>query len=80
MTRSLAETLNLRTQFELLTKDYRFPNPHGGSDINTLYWFIENGRNSNSLRSGYEQAKDLANTIIKEYHGTEKIRKGFGIQ
>ena len=76
---NLIETLNLRTKFEELTKDYRFPNGYSGSDINTLYWFIENGHKSNSLRSGYEQAKELAKTIIKEYHGTEKIREGINL-
>ena len=77
MTINLIETLNLRTKFEELTHEYRFPQPYSGSDINTLNWFIKEGHKSNSLRTGYDQAKKIAKTIIKEYHGSEEIRKGF---
>lgn len=80
MTTNLIETLNLRTQFEELTKDYRFPQPYSGSDINTLNWFIKEGHKSNSLRTGYDQAKKIAKTIIKEYHGSEKTTKRFSIR
>ena len=80
MTINLIETLNLRTQFEELTREYRFPDPYSGSDINTINWFVKEGHKSNSLRVGYDHAKKIAKTLIKEYHGSEEIRKGLNLQ
>jgi hypothetical protein len=57
------EILNLRGQFEELTSGYNMPD---GSDINTIEWFIENGHRSNSLRNGFDDAMQLAKTILTE--------------
>ena len=38
-----------------------------GSDINTLEWFVENGHRSNSLRNGFDNAKQIAITILTEH-------------
>lgn len=55
--------LNLRTEFEEITKDFQMPE---GSGIDTIEWFIENGHRSNSLRNGFAMALKIAQTI-KEY-------------
>jgi len=60
---SLMEILNLRGQFEEITKDYQMPT---GSCIDTIEWFAENGHRSNSLRNGFAMAMEIAQTI-KEY-------------
>ena len=54
----------LRFEFEELTEGYNMPE---SSDINTLEWFIENGHRSNSLRNGFDDAKQIAITIITEH-------------
>ena len=57
------QLLNLRTEFEDITSDYRM---ESGSSINNLEWFVGNGHRSNSLRNGFNYAKEIAETIIKE--------------
>lgn len=46
-----------------------------GSDINTLEWFVENGHRSNSLRNGFDDAKQIAITILTEHDTWLKKRK-----
>lgn len=74
---NVQELLNLRTQFEETTEDFKLE--QRGSDINTLKWFVENGHKSNSLRDGYQMAFQIAETIITEYeNGRQKDNRGFG--
>jgi len=61
---SIFEILNLRSEYEEIVRHFSLPSPH--SDIDSIYWFIENGHKSNSLRNGYERARQIA-LIIKEY-------------
>jgi hypothetical protein len=70
--KSLTELLTLRNEFEELTAGYSMPD---GSDINTLEWFIENGHRSNSLRSGFDDAKKLAITIVTEHKEWLKTKR-----
>ena len=58
------QLLNLRTEFEECTNNYTIPDK--GSSINKLKWFVENGHGSNSLRNGFDDAKQLAEKIIAE--------------
>ncbi len=58
------QLLNLRTEFEEYTNSYTIPNK--GSCINKLKWFVENGHRSNSLRNGFDNAKQIAEKIITE--------------
>jgi len=44
------QIMNLRTEFEEVTKEYNMPD---GSCIDTIEWFVENGHRSNSLRNGF---------------------------
>ena len=67
----ITEILRLRSDFEELTKGF---NMTEGSDINTLEWFIENGHRSNSLRNGFDDAKQIAIKILTE-HNTWLKRK-----
>ena len=60
----IGQLLNLRFQFEELTRSFSMPE---GSDINTLEWFVENGHRSNSLRNGFDDAKQIAITILTEH-------------
>jgi hypothetical protein len=60
----------LRTEFEEITSGYSMP--QGGSDINNLEWFVENGHRSNSLRNGFDDAKKIAKTILTEYYTWQK--------
>ena len=58
------QLLSLRTEFEECTNNYTIPDK--GSSINKLKWFVENGHGSNSLRNGFDDAKQLAEKIIAE--------------
>ena len=60
----IGRLLTLRSDFEDLTHGYNMPE---GSDINTLEWFVENGHRSNSLRNGFDNAKQIAVTILTEH-------------
>ena len=65
---SLMQLLNLRADFEGLTQNFFLSvDPWPGSCINTLKWFVEHGHRSNSLRNGFEDAKQIAVAIIKEH-------------
>lgn len=57
--------LNLRTEFESLTKDFKLPTKE--SDIDSIEWFIENGQASNSLRDGFNDALQVAIKIKEIY-------------
>ena len=68
----LTQVIQLRNEFEFLTKNYNMPD---GSDIDTIEWFLKNGHRSNSLRNGFKEAKEIAKKI-KEYSDgcTKKVR------
>ena len=69
----LTEVLQLRNEFEFITKDYNMPQ---GSDIDNIEWFLENGHRSNSLRNGFKEAKNIAEKIKEFADGcTKEIRK-----
>ena len=74
MTIGLTRIVQLRFEFEELTKGYNMPD---GSDINNIDWFLKNGHRSNSLRNGFQEAMDIAK-IIKEYSNgcTKTVRTG----
>ena len=71
--------LNLRADFEEITKDFNM-NGHEGSDINTLEWFVENGYRSNSLRNGFSHALQIAETIITEHGEWQKQKQSTQLQ
>lgn len=68
----IGRLLTLRSDFEDLTHGYNMPE---GSDINTLEWFVENGHRSNSLRNGFDNAKQIAITILTEHKQWQRKQK-----
>ena len=73
----IGRLLTLRSDFEDLTHGYNMPE---GSDINTLEWFVENGHRSNSLRNGFDNAKQIAITILTEHNKWLKKQKQLMLQ
>ena len=69
----LTQVIQLRNDFELLTKDYNMPE---GSTIDTIEWFLENGHRSNSLRKGFDDALTLAKKIKEFSDGCTKKTRG----
>ncbi len=68
----LTEAIQLRSEFEFITKTYNMPQ---GSDIDNIKWFLENGHRSNSLRNGFTDAKEIAKKIKEFSDGcTKKTR------
>lgn len=73
--RSIFEILNLRSEYEQIVRNFSLPSRE--SDIDSIRWFLEHGRKSNSLRNDYGRAREIA-TIIKEYAdgSSQEIRTG----
>ena len=65
----LTEIIQLRNEFELITKGYNMPD---GSSIDIIDWFLENGHRSNSLRNGFKEANDIAKKIKEFSNGCAK--------
>lgn len=59
---TLFEYLNLRSQWEDIVKDFKLP-IYSGTTYG-LNWFLKNGHGSNSLRPGYDRAREIAQHII----------------
>ena len=68
------QLLNHRSEFENIVSTLKVPD-NFGSSINNLKWFVENGHRSNSLRNGFEDAKNIAKIIITEETEWQKKRK-----
>ncbi len=76
---NIQELLNLRTEFENITQSFSMVD--SGSSINILEWFVKDGHKSNSLRKGYNRAKEIATIILGEVNnGSKKVTKGFEVQ
>ena len=69
----LTEAIQLRSEFEFITKTYNMPQ---GSDIDNIKWFLENGHRSNSLRNGFTDAKEIAKKIKEFSDGCTKKTRG----
>lgn len=65
----LTQIIQLRSEFEFLTKSYSKPD---GSAIDTIEWFLKNGHRSNSLRDGFKEAKEIAKKIKEFADGCTK--------
>ena len=68
------QLLNHRSEFENIVSTLKVPD-NFGSSINNLKWFVENGHRSNSLRNGFEDAKNIAKIIIAEETEWQKKQK-----
>ena len=49
-------------------------NTYSFDNLDTIDWFIENGHRSNSLRNGFDDAKQIAHAIREYYDGTKNTR------
>lgn len=67
---TLFNILNLRFNWERLTSKYKMDVDNTGT-INNLEWFIKNGSVNNRFRPGFDEALNIANTILGEVHGRE---------
>lgn len=56
------EYINLRNEWEEIVRDFKLPMYFG--TIHGLKWFLKNGHGSNSLRPGYERAREIAEHIL----------------
>ena len=68
----LTQVIQLRSEFEFLTKNYNMPE---GSNIDTIEWFLEDGHRSNSLRNGFKEAKEIAKKIKEFADGCTKTTR-----
>ena len=68
MTTSLADLLRMRFEFESIIS-YRktYDLPSYNSDIDSLYYFINNGAKKNRFRKRFNEAMDIAKSIIESY-------------
>ena len=69
----LTEAIQIRSEFEFITKGFNMPE---GSDINTINWFLKDGHRSNSLRNGFKEAKEIAKKIKEFSDGCTKKTRG----
>jgi len=69
----LTEAIQLRSEFEFITKSFNMPE---GSNIDTIEWFLKNGHKSNSLRKGFDEAQTIAKKIKEFSDGCTKKTRG----
>ena len=60
---SVFEILNLRTEWEELARGFVGVNQNG--TIDSLREFVSNGHKKNRFRPGFNEAIDIAETILK---------------
>lgn len=68
--KSLAELLTLRSQWESIVADYKLQNYNG--TIDNLKWYTKYGVRSNRFRPNFDQSLDIAKTILSEVNSYEK--------
>lgn len=59
---NIFEILNLRSQWEELATNL---NVDANSSIDGLEWFVENSHKNNRFKSGWDEAMNIAETILK---------------
>jgi len=62
---SIAEILSLRFQFEEITQNFIIPDNKKASILENIIWFKKYGNRKNRFRTGYDQAMEIANKILK---------------
>ena len=68
MANSLFEILSLRYQYEKIVSFRKsFDLPNYNSDIDSLYYFINQGAKNNRFRKNFNEAVSIAKHIIKSY-------------
>lgn len=77
MDNNLFEILSLRYQYEKIVsfrKSYDLPNYN--SDIDSLYYFVNQGAKNNRFRKSFDEAISIANHIIKSYENEKTNLSG----
>lgn len=59
---SVFEILNLRSQWEEIANNL---NVDANSSINGLEWFVKNSHKNNRFKSGWSEAMNIAEIILK---------------
>ena len=68
MDNSLFEILSLRYQYEKIVSFRKsFDLPNYNSDIDSLYYFVNQGAKNNRFRKNFDEAVSIAKHIIKSY-------------
>lgn len=62
---SVFEILNLRSQWEDLVKDFQMDEHRKFGTIDSLRIFVENGPVGNRFRKGFDEAMEIAETILR---------------
>jgi len=62
---SIAEILSLRFQFEETTQNFVIPDNRKASILENIIWFKKYGNRKNRFRTGYDQAIEISNKILK---------------
>ena len=61
---TIFEYLVLRSQFEEYVNGLEIPEQRKQGTIDNLRWFNKNGHQKNRFRDGFEQAMEIAQTIL----------------
>ena len=61
---SIFEALNLRYQFCELVKTLNVSEKAKEGNLDGLRWFVKNGYRSNRFKENYNEAKNIAKTIL----------------
>ena len=59
------DILNLRSQWEELVQDFNMDEDRKHGTIDNIKWFIDHGLVGNRFRKGYDEAHDIAETILR---------------
>lgn len=62
---SVFEYLNLRTEWEDLVQDFSLDDHRKNGTIDNLTFFIENGAVGNRFRKSFDEAMEIAKTILR---------------
>ena len=67
---TICEVLSLRYQWEEIVQDYKLYDYNG--TIDNLNEFVKSGVKSNRFRSNFDEALNIAMTIV-DYHGSMEL-------
>ena len=64
MSSDFFQMLNLRSEFEDLTRNFEMPEERRSGIINNLEWFKNHGNKKNRFREGYNRAVEICEEIL----------------
>ena len=68
---TIFDVLNLRSEWEHLTKDFKLDSHD--SNIDNLLSYIDDGPKGNRFRANFQVSIDIATTIVKFYGSMEPL-------